>query len=977
MIVKRFFSIGILLILLALSSLIIATPVRVSVITPTPPALPQISAYGASCGTQKFNTSTNPWTTIGYGSADPCPCQAGETTAELFDGSGNFLQYYCTGGGGGPTKPPQPSLSVSDTCSSATNRVFTISNTGYPRDFQVTPGGLSFQLPTAQTTYSNTFTPGSYTAEARSNDNGTQSDPASVGFAVASAPPSTAFSFFGGALSNGWYAPGSVSLNRGNPGCPGTTSIKIDSGTTTVYSAPISLGDGIHTVNYVSADAGGTGASGTQSLKIDGTAPTGSVVVPPNWINTAASVTISASDATSGLAGVTYRVDGGASTPYSGAFSVSGEGTHTVQATATDNAGNTATLNGTVRIDLSAPTGTLTMPAGTLYAGPVTYSVSGADPLSGIASIAVKVDGTTVPASGTVSAPGVHTLTWTVTDKAGNSSSGTRTFTIDLTAPVVTAVVGGSPSNLPIAYAITAADPGSGVASLAVTLDGATTASSGSISGEGTHTLAWTATDNVGNVKTGSQSVLIDTVPPVLSVTVPAATLFGGTVPYAISASDAAAGLAVLDVTLNGAPVSATGSVSAAGDYQLVWTARDKAGNTASGSKLFTIDLTPPTISHRVDCGNSYAGTCYGGQRISLVPVGRGPFQMFYTLDNGAEQPYSVPLSVASGTHTISYRVLDVLDRGGSGSGTFELKDGYLALDITCSPGPTFNIAVSNLPPSPVTWTLELREADGTTATRSGTGNGTVSYTTTKGAVFGLVRARDQNGQTNEQYCTAPMGSPPPATTAVPTVSLFTPFATRRPPPASSTSRPSATVRPPSSTPPPTNTTRPSVTKGASSTPPPTNTPRVGNAKLNLAADDTPAPSETISPTLTSAPTETPTMLPSETANFTATATVSPTGTLTPTLTATNSPTATVTETPAATLTATLAPTETPTLLPTPTDSPAQPLTTSGNNSLPPGGSKLAMSLLAGGMLMLFSMTASVFILGLALMRAGSLGSSK
>ena len=54
-------------------------------------------------------------------------------------------------------------------------------------------------------------------------------------------------------------------------------------------------------------------------------------------------VTLDADDATSGLASVEYSLDGGAWTPYTAPFTVSADGSHTVDARASDNAGNQGT----------------------------------------------------------------------------------------------------------------------------------------------------------------------------------------------------------------------------------------------------------------------------------------------------------------------------------------------------------------------------------------------------------------------------------------------------------------------------------------------------------------------------------------------------------------------------------------------------------------------------------------------------------
>ncbi|WP_432570274.1 OmpL47-type beta-barrel domain-containing protein [Kineococcus sp. SYSU DK005] len=61
----------------------------------------------------------------------------------------------------------------------------------------------------------------------------------------------------------------------------------------------------------------------------------------------------------SGLAGITYALDGGAPLPYTAPFSVAEPGAHTVVVTATDGAGNTGTASATWTRAAAAPAGTL------------------------------------------------------------------------------------------------------------------------------------------------------------------------------------------------------------------------------------------------------------------------------------------------------------------------------------------------------------------------------------------------------------------------------------------------------------------------------------------------------------------------------------------------------------------------------------------------------------------------------------------
>src|SRR5207247_1068169 len=58
-----------------------------------------------------------------------------------------------------------------------------------------------------------------------------------------------------------------------------------------------------------------------------------------------ATVTLTASDATSGVQSISYRVDGGAQWTYSAPFRVAGNGTHVVEYHAIDQAGNSEAVH--------------------------------------------------------------------------------------------------------------------------------------------------------------------------------------------------------------------------------------------------------------------------------------------------------------------------------------------------------------------------------------------------------------------------------------------------------------------------------------------------------------------------------------------------------------------------------------------------------------------------------------------------------
>src|SRR5262249_5041204 len=148
------------------------------------------------------------------------------------------------------------------------------------------------------------------------------------------------------------------------------------------------------------------------------------------WFRGNVNVTLSASDTTTGVAATYYTIDGGSQQTYSGsAFSVSGEGTHSVTFWSVDSAGNTAAaVSQTIKIDTVKPTTTDSL-SGTLgnngwyTSATVSVTLNRSDATSGIASTFYTVDGgsqqTYSGSAFLVSGPGSHTITFWSVDVAG------------------------------------------------------------------------------------------------------------------------------------------------------------------------------------------------------------------------------------------------------------------------------------------------------------------------------------------------------------------------------------------------------------------------------------------------------------------------------------------------------------------------------------------------------------------------------
>ena len=162
-------------------------------------------------------------------------------------------------------------------------------------------------------------------------------------------------------------------------------------------------------------------------------------------------------------------------------------GNHTVAATASDAAGNSASDSITIDVlDVGPPSIAITAPAnGASVSGMITVSGTASDNVS-VSAVDVQVDGGSFnPASGTTNwsysldttglANGNHGLNARATDSSGNSASASITVNVnnDATAPTVaiTAPADGASVSGTVPVAGTAAD-NTGVSSVDVSVDG-------------------------------------------------------------------------------------------------------------------------------------------------------------------------------------------------------------------------------------------------------------------------------------------------------------------------------------------------------------------------------------------------------------------------------------------------------------------------------------------------------------------------
>ena len=307
------------------------------------------------------------------------------------------------------------------------------------------------------------------TGETQASFTGTSTNPTSQTITMTVQPPASqnaTTSAAAGLVNLSWAAtptaPGTghtltYLVLRGPVGGP---YAQIGSTATLAYSDTPSADGTYEYVIEARVTGGGSFTSGNSAAKSgisDRIAPAMSITCnsaacSAGWYNATVSVTVSGTDAGTGMGSVTRNVDGAGQTSTSGStatFNVSGENAgHTVAYFGTDAAGNASSgTNQTVKIDLTAPTAPTALTSATGSNGaPVTVDLTwtaGTDALSGVVGYTVRwVQSNACPAAtpanypssaaiGVVTSYSISGLTnnlnycayLTTTDNAGNVSA--------------------------------------------------------------------------------------------------------------------------------------------------------------------------------------------------------------------------------------------------------------------------------------------------------------------------------------------------------------------------------------------------------------------------------------------------------------------------------------------------------------------------------------------------------------------------
>ncbi|MDQ3812688.1 MAG: chitobiase/beta-hexosaminidase C-terminal domain-containing protein, partial [Armatimonadota bacterium] len=467
------------------------------------------------------------------------------------------------------------------------------------------------------------------------------------------------------------------------------TYYTVDGGAAQTYTTSFRVaGDGTHTITFWSVDkAGNLEEAHTLEVKVDGTRPTTTATVSGStgsngFYRGAVTVTLSATDALSGVAATYYRVNDGATQTYAAPFSLSGDGTYTVTYWSVDKAGNAEQPRSlTIEIDATAPATTATL-SGTLgangwYTGAVQVTLQNVNETPGAVppTIYYSMGGVTqtYTAPFTISGDGVGTLTYWSVDAAGNEEQphpsvpvkidGTRP-TASFGAPSL-AANGAGWNNSAVSIPYTASDNLSGVAS-------ATPGSPLNFGAEGKNqTKTVTVTDVASNnAALISPKISIDFTAPVTTHSFSgsgANGVYTGNIVVTLAATDNLSGVQATYYSVDGATPQRYGGslfISGDGQHQLCYWSVDNADNVeAAHCGTIRIDSTPPTTTATLSGTMGSNGWYRSAVTVTLSASdgnGTGVATTYYRVDGGANQIYTGPFTISSdGEHEFYYWSVD------------------------------------------------------------------------------------------------------------------------------------------------------------------------------------------------------------------------------------------------------------------------------------------------------------------------------
>ncbi|NWF63033.1 MAG: Ig-like domain repeat protein [Chloroflexi bacterium] len=308
------------------------------------------------------------------------------------------------------------------------------------------------------------FTDGMHTIQFRATDNaGNVTETALQSVNVDTTAPTLNVSTTGTNGTNGWYVSAVTFTPTANDATSGLYSLEVttDGSTWSIVNGPLSLNDGIYTVQFRATDnAGNISQTPSQQIKVDATTPSLSLNFngtrgQNDWYISSVTVTPNVSDAGSGINKVEASVNHGAWATVTNPLSFT-DGVHSYQIRVTDNAGNmtetpvlpmmvdsvppaiamdddSLDLGDTLYYDLEDTTSGLWINRSVIEDDAEKYKkIVWLEELTGNKSNDNEIRWDGMFADGAKAAPGQYFITLKISDQAGNETM--RTAIVEVTA---------------------------------------------------------------------------------------------------------------------------------------------------------------------------------------------------------------------------------------------------------------------------------------------------------------------------------------------------------------------------------------------------------------------------------------------------------------------------------------------------------------------------------------------------------------
>ncbi|WP_409344949.1 S-layer homology domain-containing protein [Paenibacillus sp. MBLB4367] len=571
----------------------------------------------------------------------------------------------------------------------------------------------------------------------------------------------------------------SVSTSDSSSVTPSLT-YSLDGGATwNHYASTIELqSDSVYSLSFKASDQAGNETVEQCTVKINKSGlkltPTlvkadGNAYTSGSWTNQNVTLSVYAEAGASGIASLTYVLNGGAAQAYASGTPITFDqaGAHAITFQVTDMAGNTLSASLAVNIDKTSPSVTFGTNGSETWTNSAQSTVMVTDSGNGVNASTLQyawsVD-TSIPAAGWMSFMSGDTVTKSGADRdlylhiraqdtAGNTvNAQSNRFRLDNTAPTVSFGTNGSETWGQLAStAVSVTDNGSGVdattqkeyawnADTATPASGWTSFANGdTLTKSGTdgdwylHIRAQDKTGNTANAR--SNRFRLDNTAPTVNIAMTTGdgnvysdnTWTNQNVAVSVSTSDSSSVTPSLTYSLDGGATwnhyASTIELQSDSVYSLSFKASDQAGNETVEQCTVKINksglkLTPTLV--KAD-GNAYTSGSWTNQNVTLSVYAEagasGIASLTYVLNGGAAQAYASGTPITfdqAGAHAITFQVTDMAGNTLSAS---------LAVNIDkTSPSVTFGTNGSE------TWTNSAQSTVMVTDSGNGVNASTLQY---------------------------------------------------------------------------------------------------------------------------------------------------------------------------------------------------------------------------------------------------------